>query len=147
MPPPPWLDAVAKAEWRRLEPELARLGLLTVLDVAKFAGYCRWYARWRRYESQLSALARKKSGELLVMKKSGIVLQHPLVSMAKQAADMMNRFGSQFGLSPSDRASLSLPVNPTAPAHDRVTDPPRPPRDEFEEFLTSNRRTPHAPPA
>lgn len=141
MRPPSWLDATAKAEWRRLEPELSRLGLLTVLDVTKFAAYCRWFSRWRRYEAQLTALGRKKHGELTVAK-SGYIQQHPLVSMAKMAAEMMNRFGSQFGLSASDRASISLPLDPTAPKHDRPDQgPPAKPRDEFDEFLKRNRRT------
>lgn len=135
---PSWLDALAKTEWRRLEPELVRLGMLTLLDVSKFAAYCRWYARWRRYEDRLTALARTKRGELLTSK-AGAVHPHPLVAMAKHAAEMMNRFGSQFGLSPSDRAGLSLPLDPTAPVHDRPDQPPRPPRDEFEDFLTRSR--------
>jgi P27 family predicted phage terminase small subunit len=140
MKPSRWLDATAKTEWRRLAPELVRLGLLTVLDVAKFEAYCRWYSRWRRYEGQLTALWRRRDGELSKAK-SGYVQQHPLVAMARSAAEMMNRFGSQFGLSGADRASISLPLDPTAPQHDRPNDPPpTKPRDEFDDFLKRSRR-------
>ncbi|MEE8551357.1 MAG: phage terminase small subunit P27 family, partial [Gemmatimonadota bacterium] len=43
---PDWLSAEAKAEWKRLAPELERLGLLTLLDRAAFSGYCQSYAHW-----------------------------------------------------------------------------------------------------
>ena len=136
MGPPAWLDQMAKAEWRRLAPQLVRLGLLTVLDVTKFAAYCRWYARWRKNEAQLLTMQTE-----LVTLKSGYAQQHPLVAMAKQAAEMMNRFGSQFGLSASDRASISLPLDPTSPTHDKPDQPPPvKPRDEFEDFLRKNRK-------
>jgi phage terminase small subunit len=45
--PPRYLTRLAAAEWRRLAPELHRLGLLTVVDVAPLAAYCQAYARWR----------------------------------------------------------------------------------------------------
>jgi phage terminase small subunit len=35
-----FLSEAAKAEWRRLTPELHRLNLLTILDDAIFAAYC-----------------------------------------------------------------------------------------------------------
>src|SRR3989304_3311411 len=44
---PSWLSPQAKAEWRRLAPELERLGLLTHLDRAAFAAYCQSFAQWR----------------------------------------------------------------------------------------------------
>jgi len=34
---PDWLLDEAKKEWKRLAPELERLGLLTILDMAAFA--------------------------------------------------------------------------------------------------------------
>src|SRR5262245_11926058 len=37
---PSWLSAAAKAEWKRLFPELRRLGLITLVDRASFAAYC-----------------------------------------------------------------------------------------------------------
>ena len=37
---PRWLDPEAKAEWKRIAPELKRLGILTVLDGPILAAYC-----------------------------------------------------------------------------------------------------------
>jgi P27 family predicted phage terminase small subunit len=136
---------IAKVEWRRLEPELTRLGMLTVLDLSKFAAYCRWYSRWRRCEQRLDKLFTTKAGEVITTK-SGYEQQHPQVAMARAALEVMNRLGTQFGLSPSDRTGFGLPLDPTAPAHDKPETPSRPPRDEFDEFLRENRKK-HAPPA
>ena len=136
--PPRWLDAAAKAEWRRLAPELVRLGVLTLLDVGMFAGYCAWFARWRACETELVALKR-----IITKTPSGYVRAHPLVTMTRDAAKMMDLFASHFGLSAADRASMSLPLDPTAPAHDTPTRPaPAAPRDEFDVFLQKTRRTP-----
>ena len=145
--PPTWLDREARAEWRRLEPELSRLGMLTMLDVTKFASYCRWYSRWRDYETRLEMLRRQKRSGDIIRTKSGTVKAHPLLLQAKHAAEVMIRLSSHFGLSPSDRTGIGLPLDPTAPTHDRPTHPAPPaPRDEFDEFLKQNRR-PHGPPA
>ena len=143
--PPAWLDREARAEWRRLEPELSRLGLLTLLDLTKFAAYCRWYARWRDYEARLEVL-RHQDPPGDIISTASTVKPHVLVAMAKHAAEMMTRLGSHFGLSPSDRTGVGLPLDPTAPAHDRPDRAaPAIPRDEFDEFLTHNRRPPHGP--
>jgi len=142
---PVWLSATAKAEWRRRAPELSRLGLLTDLDVAQFAAYCQAYARWVRFERRLEALMRTRDGEL-VETPNGFQQPHVMVKMAKDAADTMRRFAALFGMSPSDRASLSMPLDPTAPKPN-VSDKPAtvmPARDEFNEFL-QRKRTANAP--
>ena len=37
---PTWMSKEGRKEWRRLAPELERLGLLTKADLAMFAAYC-----------------------------------------------------------------------------------------------------------
>lgn len=145
--PPKWLDATARAEWRRLEPELTRLGLLTVLDLTTFASYCAWFSRASDYQKRLQALrgGGRKVGDVITTG-SGAVKPHPLVGMARQASEMATRFAARFGLSPSDRSGFGLPLDPTAPQHDTPDAPKRPARDEFDDFLRENRKK-HAPPA
>jgi hypothetical protein len=67
--------------------------------------------------------------------------------MARDAADQMRRFAALFGLSPADRASLSLPLDPTAPppkASDKPsTAPPR--ADAFTAFLSRERTAADGP--
>src|SRR5437773_5149088 len=53
--PPDFLLPQALAEWRRLTPELVRLGFLTPLDRAVFAAYCQSYGNWLQAETALAA--------------------------------------------------------------------------------------------
>jgi P27 family predicted phage terminase small subunit len=133
--PPKWLDTFAREEWRRLEPELNRLGLLTKLDVGKFAAYCAWFSRWRQAETKLNSLKGKT-----VVVSGNQQYSHPIVQQARSAAEMMNRFASYFGLSPSDRSSMAIPLDPTAPKHDTPGNRPAVPRDEFELFQQRRQR-------
>jgi phage terminase small subunit len=43
---PTWLDAEARAEWRRVVPELRRLRLLSMLDRVLLAAYCVGHSSW-----------------------------------------------------------------------------------------------------
>jgi len=43
---PPHLDKMARKEWRRFSPTLARLGLITEVDGSAFAAYCDQFSRW-----------------------------------------------------------------------------------------------------
>src|SRR2546426_750007 len=52
---PTWLAREAKAEWRRVAPELERLRLLTIVDGAALAAHCQNYARWVAAEKALDA--------------------------------------------------------------------------------------------
>lgn len=137
---PSWLSGMAKTEWKRRAPELTRLGLLTDLDVLQFAAYCQAAARWMRFEKRLEGLMRTRDGELIETP-NGFQQAHVLVKMARDAADQMRRFAALFGLSPADRASLSLPLDPTAPKPklSDLPDPHPPARDEFSTFLQRER--------
>src|SRR5690348_3709942 len=57
---PQHLTEIAKAEWDRIAPKLAQLGLLTDLDRAALAAYCCAYARWSEAEEAL-----KKTGTVV----------------------------------------------------------------------------------
>ena len=85
----------AKAEWKRLAPELERLGLLTGNDVAAFAAYCECYATVKEATRTL-----KKEG-LTVGNRA-----HPAVKIRQEALLTMRQYLREFGLSPSSRARL-----------------------------------------
>jgi P27 family predicted phage terminase small subunit len=59
---PAWLDPAAKKEWRRVVPELERIGMLTCVDGAALGGYCQSYGRWVAAEQ--------------FIQKHGMVLKH-----------------------------------------------------------------------
>ncbi|MGY4351550.1 P27 family predicted phage terminase small subunit [Bradyrhizobium sp. GM7.3] len=51
--PPSWLSKHAKAEWRRVMPELARRRILTIADLGSLESYCVAMGRVRQLEGLL----------------------------------------------------------------------------------------------
>ena len=109
---PDWLLDEAKKEWKRLAPELERLGLLTIIDKIAFAGLCQSYAKWKAAEEFI-----KKNGttyRIPKMDKSGKVVSvyiapFPEVAIANQSLRQIKSFASEFGLTPSSRGGIYLP--------------------------------------
>ena len=100
---PDWLSAEAKAEWKRLAPELERLGLLTVLDRAAFSCYCQSFAHWVQAQRVL-----REQGTMYVTG-SGRVRERPEVAIAESSLKLMRAFAVEFGLTPNSRSRFSLP--------------------------------------
>jgi P27 family predicted phage terminase small subunit len=95
---PSWLSSEAKQEWRRLAPELSRLGLLTRIDRALFAGFCTSCAWWRQLQETI-----RTQGSVYVTAK-GKIETRPEVEIAQVAANQMRELASEFGLTPASRA-------------------------------------------
>jgi P27 family predicted phage terminase small subunit len=109
--PPAWL-ALADAEteqahesaldvWRRMAPDLIKRGVLTAWDVEAFAVYCDAVVKFRQASLEVTR------GGMTIEGARGSV-KNPAVTAAKDYADLMQRYGARFGLTPSDRASLSV---------------------------------------
>ncbi len=107
---PSWLPPTAKTEWKRIVPELERLGLLTVVDMAALAGYCEAYARWVKAAKKL-----KDSFTYEVTDKFGNRKQHkkPEVDIARDALSQVKAFCTEFGLTPSSRGKMSVSGRPS----------------------------------
>lgn len=99
---PGWLELEAKREWKRIAVELERVGLLTVVDGAALAGYCQAYARWRQAEEIIT-----RDG-LTFETPNGYVQQRPEVSIAQKSLSLVKGFCSEFGLTPSARARMTV---------------------------------------
>ena len=97
---PPELGSVARAEWHRLVPELARLNLITHLDRGQLAIYCVAYAQWIEAAEFI-----QKFGSM-VKTPSGFPVQSPYVAILNRQADTMIRIASEFGFTPASRAKL-----------------------------------------
>lgn len=93
--PPAYLSKLAKDEWQRVAPEVKRLGLLTLVDVAGLAGYCQAYARWRE--------AIKATNECTL----GEAIARGFVKAEKEALAQMVQLAQQFGFTPSSRAKVA----------------------------------------
>lgn len=99
---PKELSPDAKREWRRIAPELARLGLLTRIDGTMLALYCDSYARW--LEAQQAV---QKFGAV-IKSPSGFPMQSPYLAIANKALDQMRQLLQEFGMSPSSRTRVSV---------------------------------------
>jgi len=99
---PSGLKGEAKREWRRIVPELERLGLLTLVDRAALASYCQ---AWGRAVSAEKVLAEKG---LVKETPNGYLQQRPEVSIAFKSWQAVRAFAAEFGLTPSARSRLSV---------------------------------------
>jgi P27 family predicted phage terminase small subunit len=103
-PPPSWLQKLATIEWKRLGPELVELGLLTVVDLTQFAAYCEAYADMIEASKLIDDEGRTFTTE------GRCVIQHPAVGMKNRAMEIMRKFASDFGCSPSSRTSIDVSI-------------------------------------
>ena len=111
-----WLDAEAKAEWRRVVTELRRMGLLTIVDRAALEAYCQTYARWRWAEEAIRAEGH------VYFTETGFWKDRPEVGIAERSLKLMKAFMVEFGMTPSSRSRISVPLPDEA-------------EDPFEEYL------------
>ena len=100
--PPKHLTLAAVAEWHRLAPQLARLGLMSELDRAAFAMYCQSWARHVEAEQQIA------KASALAFTHNGYPIVNPWVTISKQSFDMCRSLLSEFGLTPVARARMAL---------------------------------------
>lgn len=99
---PDHLDDIAKAEWERIVPELAKAGLLTQLDRTALSLYCQTWAIWIDAETKV-----KKRGRVFTTK-SGHPIQNPFHNVATKAATDLKNFAIEFGLTPSARSRIDV---------------------------------------
>jgi len=87
--------------WQRLAPDMVAKKVLTAWDVEAFAVYCVSVVGYRR-----AAVEMAKYG--MTRETAQGVVKNPAVTAMKDCADLMNRYGAKFGLTPSDRAALAI---------------------------------------
>lgn len=90
--PPTWLSKDARAEWRRVAPDLVARGLLTDTDVAALENYCCAIAGVRE-----TARLIKRQGRMVGKK------PHPAVRMQLQYLESSRRYAAELGLTPVAR--------------------------------------------
>ena len=76
---PRYLNKWGQGEWRRLGPELIRLGLLTVADLSVFAAYCSAFGRWVQAELAM------RDRDLVILTDKGNQQQNMYLSIANAA--------------------------------------------------------------
>jgi P27 family predicted phage terminase small subunit len=99
---PKHLSDYAKGKWREIVPALKKTGMLASVDQAALEAYCEAYATYRMATDEV-----KKEGITIIGPKGG-TMRNPACSVANQAMTIMNKFGSEFGLTPSTRSRLKV---------------------------------------
>jgi P27 family predicted phage terminase small subunit len=107
--PPKHLSAKAKKEWKRIAPELLKVGLLTKIDGPALAAYCDYYGQWAQASQGL-----KKTG-ILIKGALGEPMINPLLKIINSALDGMRKICSDFGMTPSSRSKVKAATKPEEP--------------------------------
>ena len=104
---PTWLGMEARAVWKRMVPELRRMGVLTVIDGEALAAFCQTYARWRRAEAFL-----EKHGDVYPLRDENgrvrYMQQFPQVAIARSLLLVLKTFYQEFGMTPSARTRIEI---------------------------------------
>lgn len=109
---PRHLSPTVKTEWKRIAAPMQEAGLLTTVDRAALAAYCQAYGRWVEAERRLA------EGPALIRTPSGYVQQSSWMSVANKQMEMMGRYMTELGITPSSRSRIALPE--PAPVDPRV---------------------------
>lgn len=98
---PRWLDAGARAEWRRLGKLLLAQHLVTEQDRTLFASHCDAWSRFCRANRNLA-----KSGEVVTV--GGYQQKSAWLTVRDAAWKELEKTAQHFGLSPASRARLHV---------------------------------------
>jgi P27 family predicted phage terminase small subunit len=95
--PPAWLTPEAKAEWRRVAPELAKRRVLLTADLGALERYADAAGEVARCRKAIT-----RDGDIIVGPR-GTVL-HPLHRVLQAAAAESRRLAAELGVTPAGRA-------------------------------------------
>ena len=104
-PPPKALGKYGTQEWKRIAPELVKLGLLTTLDTTSLYAYCEAYETWREAKGFLS------EGGMTYATPTGFLKSSPWMLIAKEALAEMRRWGQELGLTPAARTRIHVRID------------------------------------
>ena len=98
---PSWFDAISKKEWKRVVPELKRMGYLAKVDGGALEACCLAYSGLIRSEQRLQA-------EGLTIEIEGVLRKNPLIPISHGYMEKYKSFLCEFGLTPSSRSRLQV---------------------------------------
>jgi P27 family predicted phage terminase small subunit len=101
--PPTWLDREAKAEWKRIVPELDRLGILARVDRAVLAAYCDVWSKWVEARNELA------HGLVVEYRSDRGPTKNPAWQIYRDAANQLVALAKELGTSPNARLRMTLP--------------------------------------
>ncbi len=111
---PDWLDEEGKACWKRLIPELKRMGVITCVDVDALCNYCDSWSRWKR-----AVLFLQKNGDVYTIKNpdgtAKFIAQLPQVAIARNLLAALLGFQREFGMTPASRSRIVVEQEQSSP--------------------------------
>lgn len=100
--PPSWLGREAKAEWKRVVPELERLRMLSRVTRASLTAYC------QTWETYVHATRLLQEEGLVIEAKQGL-LPHPAVGIQRATGTELRRWASEYGMTPASEQKVTVP--------------------------------------
>ena len=110
--PPASMDGEARAEWDRIAPELAKLGVLSRIDRTMLTLYCE---AWADY---LDASEKVKTTGKVLKTEAGNFQENPYFSIKKRCAELCHKFAVEFGMSAASRTRIAA-----APPEEDIVQP------------------------
>jgi P27 family predicted phage terminase small subunit len=105
--PPAIIQGIALEEWDRITKILLDLGLVSELNRALLAGYCKAYERWFEAEQHYEQEAK------IFKTESGYPIVNPWRGIADKALEQMHKFARGFGLDPESMTRIKGSAVPT----------------------------------
>jgi P27 family predicted phage terminase small subunit len=99
---PQHLEGEARKEYKRISAILAKLKIISEIDMASLAGYCE---AWGNYVQASKKV--KKEGAVLYSDKGNAYL-NPWKNIQTSEMDRMLRFSAEFGMTPSSRSRIKV---------------------------------------
>lgn len=99
--PPSWLPSHAKAEWRRVMPQLVVDRKIAAHELGTVEAYCLAVANMRTAEAIVA-----KNGPTYVSP-AGELKRHPATTLVKEAVEASRRLAAELGLTPASRSKNS----------------------------------------
>lgn len=111
--PPTWLGREAKAEWKRVVPELERLKLLSRVTRSSLVAYC------ETWETFMVATQVVHEEGLTIEAKQGR-LAHPAVGIQRASGAELRRWATEYGLTPASEQKVK-PQEESGGSQDAIT--------------------------
>jgi len=104
---PEGMTAGARKVWDELAPDLIDKGCLTPWDVYAFEALCEAIANFRECRDLLHSY-NSGEGKFIDRGGGGGVIKSPYHQMMRDHIETLAKLGSRFGLTPGDRANLTI---------------------------------------
>ena len=97
---PSWLNKAAQREWRRVQPLLFKVGLMSELEVAHLGAYCQSFADY------VAAVIFLQEKGTVYQKENKEPAQNPYWRIAREAYDMWSKSATILGIGSANRVGM-----------------------------------------